>query len=283
MTATPPDASQIPHPVSALAIKLAHQYAARIWTKTHPVIRLTNDDYIFVMISSILLLQTVWWGFGEDPTTLTLLDVETSYMYATIAEVFWTWAMSCTKISIAAILLRFEQVPCMRRFLWFMIGLLVLKGLYSTVSQTMQCVPLRFLWDFLNRTRGKCWSKAAIHTSALAVQIINIVSDWIFALLPISFLRKVQRPLRERVVVGVLMGLGIVASIASIVKVVYLAKLHHILESIHIGILSSTEALLVFVACCMPCLRVPLQRALEFLGLVTAAQRSSSDSEHGYG
>ncbi|KAF2646670.1 hypothetical protein P280DRAFT_464865 [Massarina eburnea CBS 473.64] len=303
------DASQIPTPVSETAANLAHHFVrtsialsiiatvlfgVRIYTKTSPVFRLSNDDYVavvafvFVNISTGLLLQSVWWVFADiDTSTLTLLDIEYAFMFAIIAEVFWTWAMVFTKISIAVMLLRFEPVLYMRRFLWLIVAFLIIQGMYGMMFQLLQCIPLRTVWDLLHRDEGQCLPQAASIASSVTVQVINICTDWILAMLPISFLRKVQRPTRERVVVGCLMGLGALGGIASIVKIVYLSTYatssDTLVESIRIGMLSVTEALLVFTAACVPCLRVPFQRALEHLGLVPADGYSDPTYEYNRG
>jgi hypothetical protein len=44
------------------------------------------------------------------------------------------------------------------------------------------------------------------------------VTDVAFALLPLAFIFKLNRPVREKVVLGVLMGLGLIASACSIAK-----------------------------------------------------------------
>lgn len=40
----------------------------------------------------------------------------------------------------------------------------------------------------------------------------------------IAFIRHIQRPLREKIVIGILMGLGVLAMIAGIVKIVLFHK-----------------------------------------------------------
>jgi hypothetical protein len=53
---------------------------------------------------------------------------------------------------------------------------------------------------------------------------IFIATDVACALLPIAFIRKIRRPLREKIVLGVLMGLGLVASACGIVKLIDLER-----------------------------------------------------------
>ncbi|KAF2183453.1 hypothetical protein K469DRAFT_498494, partial [Zopfia rhizophila CBS 207.26] len=86
------------------------------------------------------------------------------------------------------------------------------------------CISLHKTWDLLGLVPGKCWGTDAVRANLFAVATINFVTDFIVALLPITFLRKVQRPLRERVIIGVLMALGVFTGVASILKMVFTAR-----------------------------------------------------------
>ena len=47
---------------------------------------------------------------------------------------------------------------------------------------------------------------------------VFIVTDLLCALLPLTFIYKINRPIRERLVLAVLMGLGIIATGCGIAK-----------------------------------------------------------------
>jgi hypothetical protein len=52
-----------------------------------------------------------------------------------------------------------------------------------------------------------------------------ILTDLIYSLLPISFIRKINRPMREKVVLAVVMGLGLIASALDIYRVVVFRRI----------------------------------------------------------
>ncbi|CAI6335615.1 unnamed protein product [Periconia digitata] len=306
------DASLIPAPLTGPVVDLAHTFvavttflialatvlcAARVWTRCRPAFRMSSDDYvcliayILIVVNCALLFRSVKWIFdGTNPATLTLLDTSQSLKNVIIAQIFWTWAMSLTKLSIILMLLRLEQSTRMRRFLWAMILLHVIIAIYGMFTQALQCIPLRLAWDFLSDpayAKQHCWNKSTgIHT-AMAVQAVNSATDCILALLPISFLRKVKRPLRERVVVNCLMGLGIFAGVVSLVKLVYIARdssgQEPGLVGIRLGFLSTLEELLAFVAACVPCLKVPFQRVLLYFGCGSFQSRPGTSMGTGRG
>ncbi|KAK0702469.1 hypothetical protein B0T21DRAFT_353577 [Apiosordaria backusii] len=305
----PPDPSLIPSVPTEAANSVAHSFAAaavtlnvisfilfsaRLYTRTFPVFHMGWDDYaisaawILILANSILLILTVPYTFGGDPSTFTLADVIYSNKLAVLSQPIWAWSMAAIKISVAGMLLRLEQRKKIRHFLWVMIVLQVVVCIYGTLSAVLQCIPLHAAWDLLSLvTDAKCWSKHAIRVNSICIASFNIVTDVIFALMPVTFLRKVQIPLRERVVIGILMALGIFASAASIVKATMAANFGRTedpnLEGIQMGTWSLVEEQVAFIAACIPCLRKPFQSVLQHFGLVTTNAASKQTAATGYG
>jgi hypothetical protein len=187
--------------------------------------------------------------------------------------------MASVKISIGLMLLRLESEKPWRRFLWAMIAFQVVLSAYNMLTQLLGCVPLREMWDLSNNVPGKCWPHHVESSSQVTVQVFVILTDWIYALLPVNFLRKVQRPLRERAVIGLLMGLGVFAGVASIIKIKQILAMKYSGDSyadiIVIEMWCSIEVLTGFIVSCVPCLRGPFQRFLEHYGIVTLRQTTT--------
>jgi hypothetical protein len=60
-----------------------------------------------------------------------------------------------------------------------------------------------------------------LHTQVLTCFVaVFILTDFACALLPLAFIRKINRPLRERVVLAVLMGLGLFVGACGVAKMV---------------------------------------------------------------
>jgi hypothetical protein len=240
---------------------------------------LNENSKVLVEVDCIVLLLTVPMAFGRERSSFTLQDVSNSMRYAVIAQPLWAWAMAAIKTSVAFMLLRLEQEVPWRRFLWIMIAIQGFLGLYNMIAQLLQCIPLHAAWDLLKLTEAKCWSSDAIRINIIITSAINIVTDFVFALLPISFLRKVKRPLRERIIIGVLMALGTFTGVASIMKMVASVTFGRTgdpsAEGIQIGMWSCLEEFIGFIAACVPCLRSPFQQILEHIGLASSTKAGS--------
>jgi hypothetical protein len=222
--------------------------------------------------------MTVPYTFGMAPTSFFLPDAQVAFKYAVVSQPLWAWSMATIKISFALMLLRIEQTLSWRRFLWAMIILQIVIGVYNTIGTLLQCVPIYKAWDLTGTVPGSCWSKEAQSTSTIVIAVLATITDFLFAALPINFLRKIQRPLRERIIVGVLMGLGVFAGISSIIKITFAAQFGRtgdmLDESVTIGMWSVLEELIGFIVICVPSLRSPVQRAVHtFSGMTSRMHR----------
>ncbi|KAH7347103.1 hypothetical protein BKA66DRAFT_614405 [Pyrenochaeta sp. MPI-SDFR-AT-0127] len=259
-------------------------FVGRMWSRCFPVFRLHKDDYvcivayILVAVNSSMLLASIPYSFGYVPNDFSLADAQIALRYAVTAKPIWAWSMAAIKISFALMLVRIEQSINIRRFLWAMIAVQLALGAYNTFALLLRCVPLSKAWDLMGTVQGTCWSRRAQATSTIVSSVINILTDFALALLPISFLRKIQRPLRERIIVGMLMGLGVFAGVASCMKIVAATQLGRtvdpINERINIAMWSVVEELVGIIVICIPCLRSPFQRALEYCGLLSVSIRT---------
>ncbi|KAF1967996.1 hypothetical protein BU23DRAFT_541767 [Bimuria novae-zelandiae CBS 107.79] len=267
-------------------------FVARLWTRFSTVYRMLADDYVcaiayvLVVVNTGLFLKSIEWALPTwtgDPSKMTLRN-DTYVFYGVIAQPFWACGMASIKISIALFMLRLEPRKQCCRFLWAMIAFQVVLSVYNVLTQLISCRPLRAKWANPGDIPGRCWPNNVDTASQVTVQAFVILTDWVFALLPISFLRKVQRPLRERAIIWFLMSLGIFAGVSSIIKIQQILAMRNgddiSANAITIEMWCSIEALTGFIASCVPCLRGPFQRVLEHFGVVKQPQTSTSTSPH---
>lgn len=286
---------------SALLVIATLLFTARIWTRCLPGAKMLADDYvcvlayvcflplycsgnsalmckqIFIVTTNGLFFKSIEFrSYDSTRSKLTIANIEDASFYSIIGQPFWAWSMAAIKISIALMLIRLEPGVRWRRFLWAMVALQVVLTMYNTLAQFLGCIPFHKTWDFTGAVPGKCWPMRTSFVSQITVQAFVVFTDWVFALMPISFIRKIHRPLRERIVIGVLMGLGIFAGAASLVKIekIYRLSRTHSMEDVFLQYVTiemwcSIEALVGFIASCVPCLRGPSQRLLEHYGLVS--------------
>ena len=170
-------------------------------------------------------------------------DLVIGFKLSFISDLMWLWTGTFIKVSICCFLFRIKKSARWVWGIWIMITILFVTAIASTLAELLQCSPVRANWEpALHGT--KCWSTGRLlaATYAISCKLIYslhivmtwklrtllatfIVTDVACALLPLAFIRKIHLPVREKVVLFVLMSLGLFASACGMVKLFGLKKL----------------------------------------------------------
>lgn len=129
------------------------------------------------------------------------------------------------RTSVALFLLR---VSVERVHRWIIITNLTIYWIISAVFLTFvtfQCNPPNYFYDQVLGLKGSCMDIDVIPNVTIVHSVIGAVCDIVFALLPIAMLWNVQLNKRAKVVVAVLLGMGMVAGIALLVRIPYIKVL----------------------------------------------------------
>lgn len=145
-------------------------------------------------------------------------------------------AVSFIKFSILCMYLRFVATPTLRRIC---IGMIVFHSLFFIVCIAVtlaQCQPLHKMWDLMGTVEGKCINTTAFFycktpfswlptqpscgelTADAVTSGFNIVTDIIILTLPIKTLIGINRPLKEKIALVCVFGVGTFATIVAMVR-----------------------------------------------------------------
>jgi hypothetical protein len=109
------------------------------------------------------------------------------------------------------------------------------------------------------------------------------VSDFFYSFIPATFIFKIQVSLREKLVLYLLMGLGLVASIACIFKIVNSNTLKksrdNTWDSVPLVIWGFVEQHLAIIAACIPCLKALFERLLIRVGIMVTDKSPARSSD----
>ncbi|SPO01766.1 uncharacterized protein DNG_04439 [Cephalotrichum gorgonifer] len=275
----------------ALSILLV---GARVYSRYSALHRLNLDDWI---ISAGFMFAFGNWTslIYASRQRLEYDDIIPASVLRTLAPLsvvsalLSTWAVALIKTSIAVMLLRFQKTKVWEISLYILIALQVIVAVFLTILQTTRCVPINANWD-PTVPNARCLGDNAFRISLTVGSVIVIATDVILSLMPIAFLRNMRHPLRDRIVIGGLMSLGVVASAASVVKTVVIQKYSRdprddpIGTGIAISLWASIEEQLGIIAACVPCLKAFSHRLLARMGLASSYKaRRSFGSYNRYG
>ncbi|KAK7749708.1 hypothetical protein SLS53_000287 [Cytospora paraplurivora] len=132
--------------------------------------------------------------------------------------------MMLIKLSIGFFLLR---LAVQKRYTYTVYASMVIVLIWSLALffwDIFQCSPVQAQWDY-TIPNLKCVSAQEVVNTAYALSVMTIVTDWLYALLPIPMIWKVKMNKQTKATVVVILGLGIFASIATLIRLKYLADL----------------------------------------------------------
>jgi hypothetical protein len=170
------------------------------------------------MTEWILLLIGIYYGVGRHDFYLTPDQLQNAEKFLFISQPPYAWALGFAKLSIIWMMIRIQRYQSIwPKFLYFTMVWVVLTSVTMNVFQFSLCKPLSAIWDH-SVPNPVCLSPQISQTSIYVTAAMTIITDFILSLMPLTFIIHIQRPTREKVALACIMGLGIIASIASIAK-----------------------------------------------------------------
>lgn len=117
-----------------------------------------------------------------------------------------------------------------------------------------------------------CHSRFRLIHAKRFLLAMGIVSDLVFAIMPMFFIWQMNRPVIERMLITVLMALGIVAAMAGALKIVYMSRfvLGHgdvLRQMMPLFLWFKVEEFVLAASACAPFLKAPIERTLSRFGI----------------
>jgi hypothetical protein len=225
-----------------------------------------------------LLLPALHTGTGFT----NLAKVQDELRLTIIAAPICSVAMNVIKCSIAITLLRIQRQLWWRIFLWSILATLVVTATANFIWWFFQCKPVEAFWDLFG-FKTHCVSSEVIRITIWVYSAFNIATDILLSLAPLAFLRNLNRPLKERVFICILMGAGLIVSAASIAKTVAVQTFNRDDPSsdgaelgAYIAVWTMVELQLALMAACLPAMKRPLQGVLKRFGVDLTTKTPSS-------
>ncbi|MCJ1456488.1 hypothetical protein MMC28_006849 [Mycoblastus sanguinarius] len=171
------------------------------------------DDAMIALAQAVnavgmgFVMLEVWFGLGRHVQYLPADHYVgfLKYNFLDWVQVFITLALS--KISICLFLLRISKFERWRYFLFGLIAFLVLTHLPLTLLFLLQCIPLNKNWS--TSVPGHCFSKRAVEKIIVVQGVFSIVTDFVGATFPVLLLWNSRLPMRQKIALNLLMGLGV--------------------------------------------------------------------------
>ncbi|ORY18968.1 hypothetical protein BCR34DRAFT_609953 [Clohesyomyces aquaticus] len=202
--------------------------ALRFYVRFSIVRRLRWDDWtvLLAVILGILNASTIQLavnqGLGRHANTIKdSLQIMNAIKWDYISQPTCIMVPTFGRISLALLLLTFAGTSRLRRWLlWSIIAGQFVINCLTFIFILAQCRPIELLWD--KSINGECWPLAFQEYFGYFQGSFNTSTDFILAICPAFVIWNLNMKLAEKISLIGLMGLGIFAMAASIVKTIKL-------------------------------------------------------------
>ncbi|KAI0482158.1 hypothetical protein GGR56DRAFT_670070 [Xylariaceae sp. FL0804] len=175
--------------------------------------------FIFWMTSCGLIIPACWNGMGMHDGRYTEREGIEAMKYFYLFQDLYVWGSVLIKFSLCCSLTKIGgEKRWVRWTLWVIAVLVFVTSTLSNVFIITSCTPVAALWDKTMVPR-RCRDWRGTITIAVIYSLVNIVSDFVLALLPVFFLWRIQLPWRQKLPIMGVLSLGIFASCATLIRI----------------------------------------------------------------
>ncbi|KAJ5908420.1 hypothetical protein N7495_001102 [Penicillium taxi] len=205
----------------------------RLYTRYRITCTLGFDDALIVLglafafaMAIVTSVATQDWGANRHIWDIPVDWLPVVAQLNLVFQIMFSWASSLTKISLLWFCRRLvgaskgNYVVFNHTLAGFMILVFVLCVIFTFLS-IFQCSPVKALWDVNPTYPYKCIEEGHIIFSA---SVINIFTDFVSTILPMSLIWSLRLPTHQRLVVISIFGLGILVNAAGVVRTIYVWK-----------------------------------------------------------
>jgi len=237
---------------------------ARLYVRLKMIRNIGWDDYVMVFAMALCLagqgvvISQVHHGAGRHIEYIHPIDIGKGLKMNFVSQPIYLWGIALVKISVGFFLLRIAVSKFYRRLI---ISIMVFMGVYTFgcfMTILLQCTDIRVMWD--PTIKATCWTASTIKALGYTNAGFNISTDLAFAVfIPIPMLWEVQMNRRHKASLVCILGLGIFATAAAVVKLTYLPNYGKtgdwLWDSRNITIWTIAECNIGIIAGNLPCLK----------------------------
>ncbi|KAI8952467.1 hypothetical protein F4801DRAFT_588939 [Xylaria longipes] len=214
--------------IASISVAL-RTYARAVVMKSFQV-----DDWVMLAglanfaISCGFIFMGLSYGLGRHNKSLSQYDEIEALKYQALATATYVSNMWLIKLSIGLFLFR---LAVQKVYKWILGVSIVVVGIWSLALflwNIFQCSPVPAQWDYTiltNDPKSHCVSADAVVNAAYALSALTVLSDWLYALIPIPMIWQVKMSAQAKWSVIAVLGLGVFASIATLIRLRFLADL----------------------------------------------------------
>ncbi|KAK8024950.1 hypothetical protein PG990_002773, partial [Apiospora arundinis] len=238
--------------------------ALRLWIRVRQLHKAWWDDWVMVVAGICcagttldVILATQLYGWDRHVWDVPYWMLVQGRKVSAAGQAFFVFASGLGKLSILLSYLRIALPGTLfRRLTWGAVAFNVLTMIVFFVLLWAQCSPPSSYWN-LDRTEQDCISEVP---GIMSQAVVTVLTDFIVYVLPMPTLYRLSLPMRQRVGLMVLFGLGGVVVVAGCMRTYWVHRVEVetydvTWEGWDLWIWAAVEANLGVICGCAPILR----------------------------
>ncbi|KAF4980321.1 hypothetical protein FZEAL_3638 [Fusarium zealandicum] len=245
--------------------------ALRVWIRTkHGVFAMDDTLMVVGWMLYIILVAMVargtYIGIGTRDAELNDRIQQDGRMYLWMLQGLYCVALVFIKCSICVTLLRIAVIKAHRIIIWITIAVSIMSTLIVVIGLMAMCRPINANWDA--NAGGECSPPVVIVSLSYLVSAAAVATDWTCAVLPSFMLYHSQMKRATKISISIILGLGVLASVATIARFPYIKAyasatdlLHNVANIIFWSVFETGTGV---VAGSLPAMRTMLKNYVSF-------------------
>ncbi|KAJ9237779.1 hypothetical protein DTO166G5_3342 [Paecilomyces variotii] len=192
------------------------------------LVRAVGADDVLIVIASFLswgfiiaTILAVHYGLGNHIDVVLEMGTITKYAKVVwVSSIFYNATLGFIKTSVLSLYSRLGD-STLTTMSYIMIAVVGSQATANVLVCIFQCNPIPAAWDTAI-TKKTCVNINAFY---LANAATNITTDLLTYCLPWNTVRKLQMPRKQKIAVGVMLCLGLLACVSSIIRITYIPRM----------------------------------------------------------
>ncbi|KAL2260159.1 hypothetical protein VTK26DRAFT_5930 [Humicola hyalothermophila] len=139
-----------------------------------------------------------------------------------LCEVLYALMSALVRTSVAAFLLEVAAARGHRLILYANLAIIWVLCIAYFLIMLFQCNPVSYFWGQVLGQSGSCIAPELVPGATIAHSILSFVTDITLAILPATMLWNVNLDRRTKMIVSTLLGLGVFAGFAMIIRIPFI-------------------------------------------------------------
>lgn len=181
--------------------------------------------FIFaISLNAVVLLANREYGWDRHVWDVRPDKIQNANIVAFVSKMLFVEASTMTRMSLLCFYHRLVKDTEIKWFRWILhagMSFVVGVGVTGTVVNTFLCVPVDAYWRYPPRGKYHCLNEGTV---TFIFGTINCVADLLCTTLPIPLVMQLKMPLKTRVGVCILLGLGFIVTIAGSIRTYFIWK-----------------------------------------------------------